>query len=315
MKRWIFPVILIAMLPPLLKASDKPSQQDSLHTLEEAVAKTDIFELPSFVLKASVQLDMHGKLFDGTYQLLWNGPDQWREEINLPGYQEIQIGGKGMVWVQRNADHIPFPVFNLHRALGFGSSAGSPPSVSLVRLDISPKDTVTKTRQRKEHGEKLTCVEIENDLKHKREICVRDSTGTLVREPSSNTETDWQPIGGKVFPRALSFVSEGKTIAKVNISELTTNAQFPPETFAQPAGVSPRIGCMNPMPAQFAKKQNPEYPESARSRRIQGTTATQVTIGVDGVPIIRKVVESPSPDLAASRSYGDQTMEIRSCCV
>jgi TonB family protein len=300
MKRWIYPVVVIAALPLFLMASEKPTQQDSLHLLEQAVAKTNIFELPSFAMKASVQVDVHEKIVDGTYQLLWNGPDQWKEEISFTGYQEIQVGGKGVVWVQRNTDFIPFAVFNLHRALGFGSSEGSPPSTSLVRLDFTPKDTIAKTRERKEHGEKLTCIEILDELKHTRETCIRDSTGTLARASSSDTKSDLQPVGAKVFPRVLSFVNDGRTLAKVNISELVTGAQFPPETFTPAAGVSPQAGCMNPLPARLAKKENPHYPESARSRRIQGTTATQVTIGIDGVPRIRKVVESPSPDLEAS---------------
>ena len=131
-------------------------------------------------------------------------------------------------------------------------------------------------------------------------MCVRDSSGTLARESSSNTETDLQPIGGKVFPRTLNFLDKGKTLATVNITELATGAQFPSETFSPPAGVSPQTGCMNPVPARLVKKQSPEYPEKARAQRIQGTTSTQVTIGIDGAPLIRKVIESPSPDLEAS---------------
>jgi hypothetical protein len=37
--------------------------------------------------------------------------DQWREEITLPGYSEIQVAGKGVVYLKRNAAFMPSGVF------------------------------------------------------------------------------------------------------------------------------------------------------------------------------------------------------------
>lgn len=299
MKRLILSGIVMIALQ-FLSASDKPDPQESIRVLEQAVAKTNIFELPSFVMKARIEVEMLGKPFDGSYELLWNGPDHWREEVALQGYHEIQIGGKGVVWVQRNSDHVTIPVFNLHRALGFGSSAGFPPIISLVRFDVTAKDAVTKTHHRKDHGEKLTCFEIETESGNKREICVRESTGILDRVTFQETEANLKPVEGKVFPRVLSYLDEWNTGARVNITEIVTGTQFAPETFTPPAGVSSQPGCMNPMPARLVNKQTPEYPSSARARHIQGKTATYVTIGLDGVPVIGKGSESPSPELDAA---------------
>jgi hypothetical protein len=39
-------------------------------------------------MKAALQIDNAGKPLDGSYRLLWNGPEQWREEISFPGYTE-----------------------------------------------------------------------------------------------------------------------------------------------------------------------------------------------------------------------------------
>jgi hypothetical protein len=88
--------------------------------IEAASSKSNIFELSSFRLAARVTIDNFGKLLDGTYSLLWNGPDQWREEISFPGYSQIQVGNKGMVYIKRNLDHIPYRVSQLHSTLGFG---------------------------------------------------------------------------------------------------------------------------------------------------------------------------------------------------
>src|SRR5580704_3068604 len=98
MKRCMYLVMLVAVCRTPLKCSDADKQKAIISRLEQAVAKTNIFDLPSFAMKANAQIEEHGKLVDGTYQLLWNGPDEWKQEVIFPGYREVQIGGKGTVW-------------------------------------------------------------------------------------------------------------------------------------------------------------------------------------------------------------------------
>jgi hypothetical protein len=284
-----------------LSAADKINRSEVVARLQGAVSKSNIFELPVFAMKANVQVIVDKKLVDGAYQILWNGPEQWREEVTLPGYQEIQIGGKGVVWTRRTTGYVPLAVYNLHRALGFGASSGSSPSIwSRVRLDVTSKDQVKRIRERKEHGEKLMCVDIERDMEPNPEMCIRESDGSLARDFSNNLDEDFQPIGEKVFPRMLGFQVSGKTVAKVNITELTTEAQFTPNIFAPLPGVSPQAGCMNPAPARAVKKAAPHYPAGARAGHIEGATSTEVVIGIDGIPRIRKSLHSPNSDLEAS---------------
>lgn len=302
MKRCIGLFIVVVSFRQCLDASDKVNQQKAIARLEQAVSKTNIFELPSFAMKADVHLDNHGKKIAGTYQLLWNGPDQWREGISVPGYSEVEIGGKGRIWLQRSSDFIPLPIYNLHQALGFGSSANSPQAMSLVQLHLTPKDTIKKTTAREEHGDQLTCFEIEDEQKHSSEICVHDRSGTIARLSSYDKDSELPPVGGKVFPRHLSINLEGKTEAEVNITELSTPAQFPPEAFAPPAGVSAQPGCMNPTAPRLVKKQPPRYPPAARDQRREGTVAFDTLIGTDGTPRIQKVVESAGADFEAASS-------------
>jgi len=249
-------------------------------------------------MKAALQIDNEGKPLDGSYRLLWNGPKQWREEINFPGYAELQVGGKGIVWVQRSTDFVPLRIYQLHTALGFGSMAGVDAGHygSFVQLGLTPNDKIKKLHSRKEHGEKLSCVETENELNSSSEICVNDSTGTLFRG-SSYEDGDFQAVGEKVFPRFLSFVDKGKTVVTVKVNELVTSDQFLPDAFVPPTGVSAKPGCMNPTPYRRIKSVPPDYPPDARQRHIEGTVAMDVSIGVDGIPIIRKAVASPSASL------------------
>jgi TonB family protein len=299
MNRYILLVIVGISLSTPSGASDTSEQRDARTKLEQAVSKTNIFDLPSFQMKAAVQIDNAGKLLDGSYLLLWNGPEQWREEINFPDYTELQVGGKGKVWMQRSKDFVPLRINQLHAALGFDSVVGAVSSGSFVRLSLTPNDKIKKTHSRKERGVNVTCVKAESQLKSSFEICVNDSTGTLFRG-SPYEEGDFQPVGEKVFPRSVGYVDKGKTVVKVKVNELIASDQFLPNAFIPPTGVPAEPGCMNPTPLRLIKKVAPEYPPEARQQHIEGTVALDVSIGADGIPIVRKTVASPSPSLQRS---------------
>jgi hypothetical protein len=206
-------VLLVVLSSPVLYASNSPDPQQALRRIEQTVSKTNIFDLTSFQMKANVQIESQGKRLDGRYQLLWNGPDQWRKEITFPGYAEVQVGGKGTVWIQRNTAFFPLRIWNLHAALGFGSGgSGARLGGSFIQSGLTAKDTVKKLHSRKEHGDKLTCVEIEDERKLSSDICMNDATEVMVRN-SSYQDRGFQRVGGKLFPRFLSFVEDGKELA------------------------------------------------------------------------------------------------------
>jgi hypothetical protein len=223
MKRGIYLVALVVSFHQCLDASDTVNQQEAIVRLEQAVAKTNIFELPSFAMKADLRLLGHGKEITGTYQLLWNGAERWRESISVPGYSEVEIGEKGKIWLQRSSDFIPFAIYNLHQALGFGSSADAPRAVSLVQLPITSKDTIKKITAKKVHGDRVTCFEIEDEQKYPSQLCVRDEGGTIDRTSSSEKDDNLQPAGGKVFPRHLSCHTRA-TMVFGNAQAFTANA-------------------------------------------------------------------------------------------
>jgi TonB family protein len=196
---------------------------------------------------------------------------------------------------------LPLRIYDLHSALGFGSTtvgAMGASSGSLVRLPFGWKDTGKKIRQHDEHGNVRTCVEYENDLKRSLEICVDESSGVLYRDPVSYQEKDVQAVNNeKVYPRSLGFIEDGKVVAKVSITELVTPEHFPANSFDLPAGISARPGCMNPLSPRLVKKVSPEYPQTALHRRNQGLVAVDAIIGLDGVPRVGKVASHADSDL------------------
>jgi TonB family protein len=298
MNKWISLAVVSVLLSPLLSATDAREQKEAINKLKQAVSRTNIFGLPSFRLTANVKIENQGNPLEGAYRLLRNGPEQWREEISLAGYSEVQVGRNGKVWIQRSTDFVPLAVHQLHVALGFGSVAGVDAGSfeSLVQLGFMASDRVKKLHSRKEHGDRFTCVETENEQKSSSELCVNDRTGILFRG-TSYLDRDFQPIGEKTFPRSLSLLEKGKPVITVNVTALVAPGEFAPDSFTPLTGVTAEAGCMNPRPYRRVRSVAPQYPQDARQQRVEGTVVTDVWIGVDGVPRIRKTLASPSASL------------------
>jgi hypothetical protein len=132
-------------------ASDT-KEQEGKDLISRAATTMNIFELPSFEMRGSVRLDNYGKPIDGSYLLLWDGPERWREEITLPGYSEVTIGGPGTVSLKRTTDFIPLQIDELHAALGFGALASHQEDFANIALRQDEK--VKKVRERKIDGVK-----------------------------------------------------------------------------------------------------------------------------------------------------------------
>jgi hypothetical protein len=276
MKGWLPLIFLLLIHSITLSASDK-AKRDGKDLVEHAETKTNIFELPSFEMKASVRVDDKGKPLDGSYLLLWNGRDQWREEISLPGYSEVQVGGKGVVFLKRSTDSIPVQIEQLRLALGYGSNHAH----SFIHAAPGPKETVKQVHDRKVNGLKVECAEIADQESGTREVCVDVSTGALVRQ-HPYLDRDVTPISTKLFPRFLSYIENGKSVAEVQVTELKTTEGLPSSAFEPPVGAVSKLGCMNPTPARLVHRGNPQYPEQERQSHAQGTVAMYAMIAKDG---------------------------------
>src|SRR2546425_4899545 len=168
MKLHLSAVVFLLVCSVFGIASNNQSQEGK-DLIEKAAEKMNIFALPYFEMKGNVRIDNQGKPLQGTYLLLWNGPEQWREEINFPGYSEIQLGGKGVVFLKRSTDFMPLRIDQLHAALGYGT-AGT--FGSMIFPAPQPDETIKKVKDRKVNSIKVECAEIADQDKHTREVCV-----------------------------------------------------------------------------------------------------------------------------------------------
>src|SRR2546428_3502620 len=83
--------------------------QEGKDLIEKAAEKMSIFALPYFEMKGNVRIDNQGKPLDGTYLLLWNGPDQWRGQHNFSRPPGTPLGGGGVGFLYRTDHFMPPP--------------------------------------------------------------------------------------------------------------------------------------------------------------------------------------------------------------
>jgi len=277
-------VLVALLLTPLLSASDH--RREGQEIIERALSRSDIRELSSITMKANVNIANQGKLLAGQYVFLWNGPNQWREEISFPGFNEIRIGGPGTVAIKRNFDFEPQRVFQLRRVLGYGRGD----------LTLRPDEVIKQVRTRKVNGVEARCVEITREI-GKREFCADASTGAEVRDRPF-VDKDFAPVGAKIFPHFLSYVEDGKPVAEAEVTELKTTEPLPPSTFDRPAGAVSRPGCLSPATGRLIKRVEPIYPAiEEKITHVQGTVTIYAVIGADGSLHDTRIISGLSPGL------------------
>lgn len=271
-----------------LAASKKTVEAEQI--LQEAIARNDIRELPSFEMKASVKLDNHGHPIEGSYSLFWNGQDQWREEINIPGYSEIKVADKNAILVKRTTEYLPWQINVIHGLLDYAQY-----------LAVAPNEKIKRVLNREISGIKAACVEIAFQSSGSRQVCIDPSNGALVRELPFVDE-NLTSVGTKVFPFSLSYLDHGKLIAEATVTELKTPAQFSASKFDPLAGgvSQPKCDSKKVRAGKLIARVNPVYPVAQRYAHVEGTVKLYAVIGTDGIPHNLEVLSSVDPALDAS---------------
>ena len=286
--------LLFSLAAPVAAGTDP---QRAIDLIEQASDKSNIFELPSFRMAADVTIDNFGKPVSGKYVLLWNGPEQWREEISLPGYSEVEIGAKGVVFLKRTTDYMPYQIFKLHQALGFGVGAWVD---GFFSLGPQAKERPKRIHDQKIAGKKSTCIEIQTAMTYAREVCIDQTTGLINRAHGGITDSEPIPLGTKVFPSSIVYRQENRVLVEVHVTELKTGEHFQAAAFDPPAGTTSRPGCMNPVPPRKNRNADPHYPEQDKLARNQGRVGLYAKIDSAGVPQNLGVVLSAAPGLNAA---------------
>lgn len=239
------------------------------------------------VLKLHVQ-QITAKPLEGSYDEVWNGPDQWHREINFPQFRQVEIGDKEGRWLDRNLDFRPQPAYLVAELLG-----------ALMSPMHSQNAKVSKIKTVKKDGVELHCVTLE-ESQVDYSLCF-DEQGRLAASGFRNLYfefSQYEKFGEKVFPREMVVQLDHKQVLEARVESLAppVAAAVPPHS---PSAI--RLSrCERWEPGIPVKKVPPRYPDSARFAHQEGTVVLYALLLPDGSVKHLKLLQSAGSALDQS---------------
>lgn len=217
---------------------------------------------PAFTLRGHVfRADSNAGGSAGTYRLDWNSADQWREEIDLPGYHRLRIGGANRYWEQSSNYPPPLAATFLDELLDFP-----------LRLRPGADSRLGQVEERtSRRGIKIDCVTESSIGTHQAsEFCFDSSSGELVEDGTpphidtledtyvtARVYTSFVSWSGKKFPMELSAWDGDQKLFGFILDELVPLEQGKVDRFSAPAGAEEWTVCGQAKPARFLNYRNP----------------------------------------------------------
>jgi hypothetical protein len=106
----VFPFLLCCVIVgiTILSASAKSHNDEAKVILDKATAVMDIRSPGSKPFQMVAGFHLFGDKSnnepskDGMYTEIWNSPEHWRTEFDLPGFQQIEVGSKDRRWLTQD---------------------------------------------------------------------------------------------------------------------------------------------------------------------------------------------------------------------
>ncbi len=89
-----FSVVTLLLFAATLAVADHDTESEGKTLIQQAAEKMNIFALPGFQMTANVTVDNSGKPLEGSYQLLWNGPEKCGRRSVFPDTARQGLAGK-----------------------------------------------------------------------------------------------------------------------------------------------------------------------------------------------------------------------------
>lgn len=284
MKRRVVPSIaacvsLVCGLSFWLDAQTVPTKKDAEAILQNASEGADLWASDSapFHLVASVHYELGGQPSDGTYDLLWRSPDQYREYFEMRTAKEMEIASGGKLSILRNTPTLTMPLWSTRKNLRF-----------IKNYFLRQK--VKRVRAGKVKGIDATCIDSESEFAE-RQDCF-DPTNNQVVHVSFVEKLRHGANFTLGKAELTSFTSLGKKRYPLRIvtNELDEKLDVTITTFEKPESIS-EDSFVSPPDAQiFDWCPNPtisghiELPSGAVGRMDApgGTFLYYVLVGRDG---------------------------------
>lgn len=248
-------------------------------TLEELLAKArnavSLSAAGPFKLEADVALDQpDGETGKGTYTLDWAAPGRFREEIHIPGYDEIKIASGTTLYRKRNLDYTPLRVFELEDLMNI------PGALDQLQEDFSAVVRSAEAAAAAGKKNKFEPPQLEMTSEPSGfakaecfsfpfagpELCV-DLKHAWPLKIQRSGDASWDTIEYARYrrlklaylPRQRRYLEGSKTVVEINVRHVAASPQFAPSTFIPPAGAEHVAWCDNLVPAK-RKPFKPPFP-------------------------------------------------------
>jgi TonB family protein len=285
-----FTFLVGVMCAGLCAASHADNQIQGPELFAKAVSLQEIHTQDGKPFHLQVQIQAKHivtKPTTGTYDEVWMSPERWRREINMGGFDQVEVGGINSKWVSRNADFRPRFAYLTAIALE-----------SFFRPEVSPGEKIKSVRKRKKKGVELQCAQLE--MAHGgRELCF-DPSGALATEEHMNQRFEYSELGKfgeKIFPHSIRVFEADNEVLNLRLEDPATPVQA--VSFGHVASALQVAACERWPPAPDQKIQ-PQYPSAARQAREQGVVVLYVAVTSDGRVSKLRVLESAGESLNKS---------------
>jgi hypothetical protein len=224
----------------------------------------------------------------GDYALMTNGPDSWRDEITIAGYQEARIGTADSIYRQASSkdlddDYFARKVRSLLNIPGMLFDAGSRTSSKPKKKKIDGRELTCFDTQFEETTGSTYCFDPDLRLGAVKNIYFDDSMrkGNFETEPVGVVLSDFLTFRDKWYPRHITFRSNIVTIT----AEITSIDDIEPleKALLQPDSTfNKEDGCLLPKPPLFVRlgwRPSVAFPTGVSQPEA---TTVHYTIGADG---------------------------------
>jgi hypothetical protein len=228
----------------------------------------------SFRLAARVQMyDGKDLAAEGMYNLAWESPTAWRDEIKFADYSQVRVAMLDKLFISRNPPVLPLEIFRLLELLDF-------PQV----LHPSPNAKPSKVKEKTRNGSRERTIDIGSWIVS---LAPSSPIPTRVEHKYSHFGyqfEDYVSFDGHQFPRTLTEFASNRPLVQIQVQELA-EATFTPSSFIPPPDASALRWCPNPEPARLVNrdKLNPvPMPSQLRDIAQQHVVVIYGIIGTDG---------------------------------
>ncbi len=183
---------------------------------------------------------------EGTFELIWASPEEWREELTLPDFHQVRVFRKDTLWTKRNLPYLPLPAYRMIQIMRNRARFDA----YLNQLPLSPIE------YRKTRGGVERCVGLQVGTPSDWERCYAAGTPDLLRFRANDGAvgldlTDYGQFGVERVPRKIVMIERGVPIIEAQVKELR---EWKADDLALAAALSPpenatrRRWCANPTP-------------------------------------------------------------------